>query len=328
MKKYSIAVVGATGLVGRTMLQVLAERNFPVGTLKLFASERSAGKMVRFKGKDYPVFVLAENSFQEQGLELALFSAGSSISKEYIPLGVEAGVTCIDNSSAWRMAEGVPLIVPEVNPEALAGHRGIIANPNCSTIQVVVPLKPLHDAFKLKRVIYTTYQSVSGSGQTGLDALAAGLKGEPRADYPIAGNCIPQIGAFNPDGYTQEEEKMIAETRKILGEEALPITATTVRVPVAHCHCVCIVAEFFRPFKLAEVFTILGAAPGVVVQDDPEQGLYPLPTAVTGKDEVYVGRVRRDNSAPNSLHLWTVADNIRKGAATNAVQIAELISRQ
>lgn len=327
MKSYNIAVVGATGLVGRTMLQVLAERNFPLGTLRLFASERSAGKIIRYMGKDYPVFVLEENSFQEQGLELALFSAGGGISKKYIPLGAEAGVTCIDNSSAWRMEEGVPLIVPEVNPEALAEHRGIIANPNCSTIQVVVPLKPLHDAFKLKRVIYTTYQSVSGSGQNGLDALAAGLRGKPRADYPIAGNCIPQIGAFNPDGYTQEEEKMIAETRKILEEEALPITATTVRVPVAHCHCVGIVAEFHRPFELAEVFTILGAAPGVVVQDGREQGLYPLPTAVTGKDDVYVGRVRLDNSAPNSLHLWTVADNVRKGAATNAVQIAELLIR-
>lgn len=327
MKSYNIAVVGATGLVGRTMLQVLAERNFPLGTLRLFASERSAGKTIRFMGKDYPVFVLEENSFQEQGLELALFSAGGGISKEFIPPAAAQGVVCIDNSSAWRMEEGVPLIVPEVNPEALAGHRGIIANPNCSTIQVVVPLKPLHDAFKLKRVIYTTYQSVSGSGQNGLDALAAGLRGKPRADYPIAGNCIPQIGAFNPDGYTQEEEKMIAETRKILEEEALPITATTVRVPVAHCHCVGIVAEFHRPFELAEVFTILGAAPGVVVQDGREQGLYPLPTAVTGKDDVYVGRVRLDNSAPNSLHLWTVADNVRKGAATNAVQIAELLIR-
>lgn len=327
MKSYNIAVVGATGLVGRTMLQVLAERNFPLGTLRLFASERSAGKTIRFMGKDYPVFVLEENSFQEQGLELALFSAGGGISKEFIPPAAAQGVVCIDNSSAWRMEEGVPLIVPEVNPEALAEHRGIIANPNCSTIQVVVPLKPLHDAFKLKRVIYTTYQSVSGSGQNGLDALAAGLRGKPRADYPIAGNCIPQIGAFNPDGYTQEEEKMIAETRKILEEEALPITATTVRVPVAHCHCVGIVAEFHRPFELAEVFTILGAAPGVVVQDGREQGLYPLPTAVTGKDDVYVGRVRLDNSAPNSLHLWTVADNVRKGAATNAVQIAELLIR-
>lgn len=326
MKNYSIAVVGATGLVGRTMLQILAERNFPVGAIRLFASERSAGKPLLFAGKEHPVFALRDDSFPNQGLDFALFSAGGGISKKFIPLAAAAGVTCIDNSSAWRMEQGVPLVVPEVNPQALAGHKGIIANPNCSTIQVVVPLKPLHDAFKLKRVIYSTYQSVSGSGQSGIDALAAGLKGEPRADYPIADNCIPQIGAFITDGYTEEEEKMIAETRKILVAEALPITATTVRVPVAHCHCVGIVAEFYQPFELAAVSSILKSAPGVVLLDDPERALYPLPTLVAGKDAVYVGRVRRDPSAPNSLHLWTVADNTRKGAATNAIQIAELLA--
>lgn len=324
---YNIAIVGATGLVGQTMLQVLAQRSFPLGKLSLFASERSVGKVVQFGKEKIPVTLLREDSFQGKGLDFVLFAAGGKISQVYAPLAQQAGVVTIDNSSFWRMDPSVPLVVPEVNPQALVGHGGIIANPNCSTIQVVVPLKPLHDAFQLRRVIYNTYQSVSGSGYGGLEALAAGRKGEPKADYPIYENCIPHIGAFQEEGYTAEEVKMVAETQKILGEDTLKITATTVRVPVSYCHCVAIVAEFSRSFTTAEVRSILQSAPGVVLQDEPGQSLYPLPTQAVGRDEVFVGRVRRDGSAPNSLHLWTVADNVRKGAATNAVQIAELLVR-
>lgn len=324
----NIAVVGATGLVGQTILTVLAERNFPLGDLLLLASPRSAGKQLEFRGKMLPVKALKEDSFTNQGLDLALFAAGGGISKTFIPLAAEQGIISIDNSSYWRQTPGVPLVVPEVNPHALQEHSPIVANPNCSTIQTVVPLKPLHDAFGLRRVVYTTYQSVSGSGYDGLQALEAGLRGKPRADYPIAGNCIPQIGSFLADGYTLEEEKMILETRKILAVAELKVTATTVRVPVDYCHSVAIVAEFEKPYDLNQVYALLRSAPGVIVEDDVSKGLYPLPKTVVGSDQVHVGRIRRDDSAANSLHLWTVADNIRKGAATNAVQIAELLARE
>lgn len=322
---YNVAVVGATGLVGRTILQVMAERNFPLAKLLPLASPRSAGQVVEYKGEHYPVAVLNENSFANQDLDIALFSAGGSISKVYCPIAKRQGVTAIDNSSAWRLTPEVPLIVPEVNPQALAGQDGIIANPNCSTIQGVIPLKALQDAFGLRRVIYTTYQSVSGSGHRGLAALEAGLAGNPQQDYPIADNCIPHIGDFLASGYTEEEEKMIVETRKILDDWELPVTATTVRVPVRHCHCVAISVEVGCSFAMAEVFSVLESAPGIILQDDPSQALYPLPQTVVGSDAVWVGRVRRDESTAHGLHLWTVADNIRKGAATNAVQIAELL---
>lgn len=324
----NIAVVGATGLVGQTILKVLAARNFPLNNLLLLASPRSAGKEIEFRGQMLPVAVLKEDSFTGKDIDLALFAAGGDISKTFVPLAREQGVISIDNSSFWRQDPEVPLVVPEVNPHALREHSGIIANPNCSTIQVVVPLKPLHDAFGLRRVVYTTYQSVSGSGYDGLKALEMGLKGKPRDDYPIAGNCIPQIGSFLTNGYTSEEEKMILETKKILATEDLRVTATTVRVPVDYCHSVAIVAEFEKPFDLDQVYTLLGTAPGVIIEDDVSQSLYPLPKNVVGSDQVHVGRIRRDNSTANSLHLWTVADNIRKGAATNAVQIAELLAQE
>ena len=324
----NIAVVGSTGLVGQTILKVLAARNFPLGNLLLLASPRSTGKEIEFRGQMLPVAVLKEDSFTGKDIDLALFAAGGDISKTFVPLAREQGVISIDNSSFWRQDPEVPLVVPEVNPHALREHSGIIANPNCSTIQVVVPLKPLHDAFGLRRVVYTTYQSVSGSGYDGLKALEMGLKGKPRDDYPIAGNCIPQIGSFLTNGYTSEEEKMILETKKILATEDLRVTATTVRVPVDYCHSVAIVAEFEKPFDLDQVYTLLGTAPGVIIEDDVSQSLYPLPKNVVGSDQVHVGRIRRDNSTANSLHLWTVADNIRKGAATNAVQIAELLAQE
>lgn len=320
--KYNIAIVGATGLVGRTMLQVLAERDFPLNKLMLFASERSAGQSIEYRGQNYPVAVLSQEALLGEDLDFALFSAGGEVSRRYIPIARRQGITAIDNSSAWRLAADVPLIVPEVNSQALTGHTGLIANPNCTTIQAVVPLKTLDDAFGLHRVAYTTYQSVSGSGYGGIAALEAGLAGKPHPDYPIADNCLPHIGKILVDGYTREEEKMVAETRKILGNPDLKVTATAVRVPVRHCHCVAINAEFCRPFELEEVFRVLASAPGVVLRVH-----YPLPTEVVGMDEVHVGRVRRDSSVANGLHLWTVADNIRKGAATNAIQIAELLVR-
>ena len=322
MKSYNIAVVGATGLVGRTMLQVLAERNFPLGTLRLFASERSAGKTIRFMGKDYPVFVLEENSFQEQGLELALFSAGGGISKEFIPPAAAQGVVCIDNSSAWRMEEGVPLIVPEVNPEALAGHRGIIANPNCSTIQSVVALNPLK-RWGIKRVVYSSYQAVSGSGQRGLTDLDEGR--QDFYPYPITGNVLPHIDSFLEDGYTKEERKMMDESRKILHLPELAVTATTVRVPVRYGHGVSINVQLAQPYELSELRAALAGQAGLVVQDDPASSLYPMPITAEGHDEVFVGRIRRDDSVENGVNLWVVADNVRKGAAVNAVQIAQRV---
>ena len=328
MKK-NVAVVGATGLVGRNMLKVLDERNFPIKNLYLFASKKSAGNTVEFKGATYTVEELTEENIKKCDAEIALFSAGGEVSKTFAPIFAKQGCVVIDNSSQWRMDKSVPLVVPEVNPEQAFKHSGIIANPNCSTIQAVVALKPLHDAFKIKRIVYSTYQAVSGAGKQGLADLSDGEKGVPpkKFPHPIAHNILPHIDVFTDDGYTKEELKMINETRKILGDEALRITATTARVPVYYGHSESINAEFYNPVSRDKAIEILRSAPGVIVTDDPKNNLYPMPINAEGRDEVFVGRIRQDTSVENGLNLWVVADNIRKGAATNAVQIAELLVR-
>ncbi|WP_069649997.1 aspartate-semialdehyde dehydrogenase [Caloranaerobacter ferrireducens] len=329
MKKFNIAIVGATGMVGRTFIKILEERNFPVKDLYLFASSKSKGTKLKFRVKEYTVQELTEDSFNAD-IDIALFSAGSEVSKKFAPIAKEKGVIVVDNSSAWRMHKEVPLIVPEVNPQDINWHQGIIANPNCSTIQCVVPLKPLHDAFKIKRIIYSTYQAVSGSGLGGIKDLDMGLKGsEPKKyPHPIAFNCLPHIDVFLENGYTKEEMKMIEETKKILNDYNLKITATTVRIPVRYGHSVSVNLEFENSFKLDEIYEILRSANGVIVQDDVKNNVYPMPINAEGTDEVYVGRIRRDFSVENGINLWVVADNIRKGAATNTVQIAELLINQ
>ena len=324
MKKYNIAVVGATGMVGRTFLKVLEEINLPAENYYLFASKRSAGSKVEFMGKEYVVEELNEQSF-DRGIDIALFSAGGSTSEKFAPIAASKGCVVIDNSSAWRMDPEVPLVVPEVNPEDILWNKGIIANPNCSTIQAMVALKPLHDKYKIKRVVYSTYQAVSGAGMAGYKDLEDGLKGEApkKFPHPIAGNCLPHIDVFLPNGYTKEEMKMVNETRKILGDDSIRITATTVRVPVFNSHSESINLEFYNSFDLDELKQVLADAPGIIVQDDPENNVYPLAINATGTNETYVGRIRRDESVENGVNLWVVADNIRKGAAANAVQIAE-----
>ncbi len=327
MKKPNVAVVGASGLVGRTILQVLEERDFPIENLYVMSSYRSAGKTIQFKGKDYVLEELNEHSF-DKPIDIALFSAGGSTSEKYAPIAAAHGVTVVDNSSAWRMDPEVPLVVPEVNPGDIDWNKGIIANPNCSTIQAMVPLKPLHEKYTIKRVVYSTYQAVSGSGLKGIKDLEEGLKGNDimtAYPHPIAGNVLPHIDSFLENGYTKEEMKMINETHKILGDDAINVTATTVRVPVFSCHSESINLEFEKPFDLDELKQILADAPGCNLVDDVSQNVYPLARDFAGKDEVYVGRVRRDFSVENGVNLWVVADNIRKGAATNAVQIAEVV---
>lgn len=325
--KVNVAVVGATGVVGRTFLKVLSERNFPVGNLTLFASKKSAGSKIEFCDKQYTVQELTPSAVSSCDAEYALFSAGAGVSAEYAPLFARRGITVIDNSSKWRMDPDVPLVVPEVNPSAALLNHGIIANPNCSTIQAVVALKPLHDAFKIKRVVYTTYQAVSGAGSNGLYDLNEWREGEQlkKFPYPIRNNIIPHIDVFDTDGYTKEELKMINETRKILGDDSLRVTATTARVPVAYGHSESINVEFFNPVTREAAISVLSRAAGVTVVDNPARSLYPMPIIAEGKDDVFVGRVRVDRSVEHGLNLWVVADNIRKGAATNAVQIAELL---
>lgn len=325
MELQDVAVVGATGLVGRKMIEILEERDFPVGRLRLLATERSVGKSIDFRGKGYPVEKLAVPAFK--GIELALFSAGSAVSNEFAPLAVKAGALVIDNSSAFRMDPKVPLVVPEVNPRQIMFHHGIIANPNCSTIQMVVALKPLHDRWRIRRIIVSTYQSVTGAGKKGLDQLEAEM--EKREDFvrkfphPVAFNCLPQVDEFYDDAYTREEHKMINESRKILGDDTIRVTATCVRVPVVVCHSESVNVEFEKPFEVREVRETLQNAPGVRVQDDIEHEIYPMPITARDRDEVFVGRIRRDETVRCGLHLWIVSDNLRKGAATNAVQIAE-----
>ena len=313
-------------MVGRTFLKVLEERNFPIDNLYLLASKKSAGEVVNFKGREYIIEELNENSF-DKNIDIALFSAGGDISKKYAPIAREKGVIAVDNSSAWRMDKDIPLVVPEVNPEEVKNHNGIIANPNCSTIQAVVPLKALHDRFKIKRIVYSTYQAVSGSGVKGITDLQEGIKGNENTFYPhpIAYNCLPHIDVFMDNGYTKEEMKMIEETKKILNDYNLKITATTVRVPVMYGHSESINVEFENEFDIEEVFNILRDTEGVVVVDNLGENQYPLALNVEGRDEVYVGRIRRDFSLDNGINIWVVADNIRKGAATNTVQIAELL---
>ena len=325
MKKFNVAVVGATGMVGRKFLQVLEERKLPVENYYLFASSRSAGKKVSFMGGEYSILELNRENVLSRKIDIALFSAGASTSLEFAPVFAEHGAVVVDNSSAWRRDPEVPLVVPEVNPEEIFKHHGIIANPNCSTIQAVVALKPLDDRFGIKRVVYSTYQAVSGAGQAGYQDLENGYKGQAPQKflYPIAGNCLPHIDVFLDNGYTKEEDKMIFETRKILKRPDLRVTATTVRVPVFHSHSESINVEFEKPCTVEEVRECLASFENVVVMDDPGSNVYPMPINTTDRDQVFVGRIRRDESVESGVNLWVVADNIRKGAATNAVQIAQ-----
>lgn len=326
---YRVAILGATGLVGRTMLSVLEARNFPTSDLVVLASEKSAGEKLTFKNRVYTVQTPSREVFET--VDIALFSAGASASKVWAKVAAEAGAIVIDNSSAFRMEPDVPLVVPEVNPEKIFTSEGniapIIANPNCSTIQMVVVLKPLHDAFRIKRVVVSTYQSVTGKGKKGLEALEAEIAGKKFETYthfhPIAFNVVPQVDEFTENGYTKEEMKMINETKKIMGDESIQVSPTTVRVPVYGGHSEAVNIEFEKPFDLSEVFRLLESAEGVKVVDNPSEKKYPMPIDVYGRDEVFVGRIRRDLSRDNALNLWIVADNLRKGAATNAVQIAE-----
>lgn len=324
MKKIKLAVVGATGLVGRTALKVLEEYNLPISEYVFFASSRSAGTTLKFQGKDYIVRELNDNSFDE-GFDYAIFSAGGDTSKHYSPIAASKGCIVVDNSSAFRMDPNVPLIVPEVNPEEIKNNHGIIANPNCSTIQAMLPLKALDNVYTIKRVVYSTYQAVSGAGQKGVEDLENGLKGEAPKKFPysIVNNCLPHIDVFLDNGYTKEEEKMINETRKILKKPDLKVTATCVRVPVLNSHSESINVEFEKDFDLKKLVEKLKTYPGIVVQDDPEYNIYPLATKASGHDEVFVGRIRRDESVPYGINFWCVADNIRKGAASNAVQIVK-----
>ena len=324
MKKYRIAVVGATGMVGRTFLKVLEELQLPAKEYVLFASSRSAGSKLPFMGPEYTVQELNETAF-DSGFDIALFSAGGSTSEKFAPIAASKGCVVIDNSSAWRMDPEVPLVVPEVNPDDIKWNKGIIANPNCSTIQAMVALRPLQLKYGIKRIVYSTYQAVSGAGMGGYQDLENGMKGEApkKFNQPIFSNCIPQIDVFLPNGYTKEEMKMVNETKKILGDDSIRITATTVRVPVFDCHGESINVELEQPYELNELRKVLESAPGLVVQDDPDNCVYPMAVTAKGKNETFVGRIRRDESVDNGVNLWVVADNIRKGAATNAVQIAQ-----
>ena len=340
--KYNVAVMGATGAVGGQFLSILAEREFPVAELRLLASARSEGKPLEFKGKKYSVEVLTENSFE--GIDIVLASAGASRSKEFLPHAVKAGAVCVDNSSAFRMDKDVPLVVPEVNAHVIKTHKGIIANPNCSTIQMVLPLKAIHKAAGIKRVVVSTFQSVSGAGQGNIlemEAQAMNLSkkashyrvGEhavrkdevKRFSHQIAFNLIPQIDVFIENYYTKEEMKMVNETRKIMEIPDLPLTATCVRVPVYYAHSECVNVETEKHITRKEAIDAIRKFPGVTVVDDPEAGKYPMPIDVEGKDDVYVGRIREDGSVKNGINMWVVSDNIRKGAALNAIQIAEYL---
>ena len=327
--KYVVAVVGATGAVGREIVSILDERNFPISELVLLASERSEGERIEFRGKNLPAKKLAKDSFKS--VDIALFSAGSERSLKFAPLAVAAGAVVIDNSSAFRMDPNVPLVVPEINAHALEKHTGIIANPNCSTIGLLMALKPLHDAAKVRRVVVTTFQSVSGTGKDAIDELASqtvallNFKDIETKVYPhqIAFNCLPHIDGFLGNGYTREETQLADETKKVLEDSTIRLTATTVRVPVFRCDAEAVNVETETKISANEARAVFSRFPGVVVYDDPSRNLYPLQLDVSGKDEVYVGRIREDETVPNGLNLWIVSDNIRKGGALNAVQIAE-----
>jgi aspartate-semialdehyde dehydrogenase len=334
--QFNVAVVGATGAVGQQMLEVLAERNFPLKELRLLASERSEGKFLEFNGEQLMVQKLDKNSFA--GIDIALFSAGGSRSEEFCPIAAAAGAVCVDNSSAWRMDPAVPLVVPEVNPQDIAQYtnKGIIANPNCSTIQMVVALKPLHDYGTIKRIVVSTYQAVSGTGRNAIDELRIQsgelLNGRPAECkvYPhqIAFNCLPHIDVFLDNGYTKEEMKMVNETRKILGDPGIGVTATTVRVPVFYSHSESVNVQTAVKISAAKARELLSACPGIKVVDDVTSLVYPTAIDAAGQDLTLVGRIREDESVANALNLWVVADNLRKGAATNAVQIAEILAEK
>ncbi len=334
-KTYNVAVVGATGAVGQTTLKLLAERNFPVASLKVFASKRSLGTTVTFKGEEIPIDVVGPDAFD--GVDIALFSAGSEQSREYAPQAVKAGAVVVDKSSAFRMEPEVPLVVPEINGAALAGHKGIVACPNCTSIVTVMPLKPLHDAGTLRRVIATSYQAVSGAGVNGIadleQEMRAWASGEPIKpsyfQHQIAFNVIPHIDSFGENGYTGEEMKLINEVRKILDEPELPVSPTTVRVPVFTAHSIAVNAETETKVSVAAARSAFEAFPGLTVWDDPAQERYPMPVLVEGQDDCYVGRIREDFSLPNALNFWVVGDQLRKGAALNGIQIAEeMIARK
>ncbi|MCX8118798.1 MAG: aspartate-semialdehyde dehydrogenase [Desulfobacterota bacterium] len=332
-ERYNVVVAGATGAVGNEMVSILEERNFPVGNLKLLASTRGAGTKMEFRGKEYTVEVMDEHSFE--GMDIGLFSPGGSVSQKFAPIAAKAGCVVIDNTSAFRMDPDVPLVVPEVNPHAIANYhkKNIIANPNCSTIQMVVVLKPIHDVARIKRVVVSTYQSVSGTGKRAIQelenqVLALYNQQEIKWEvYPhqIAFNCLPHIDVFLENGYTKEEMKMVNETKKIMEDDSIRVTATTVRVPVFYGHSESVNIETEKKITAQEVREILSKAPGVVVVDNPAKAEYPLAIHAAGKDETFVGRIREDESIPNGINMWIVADNIRKGAALNAVQIAELL---
>jgi len=324
-----VAVVGATGLVGEVMLKVLEERNFPVSQLIPVASERSIGKVISFKGHDYKVVGL--QTAIDMKPNVALFSAGGNTSLEWAPKFAEAGITVIDNSSAWRMDRTKQLIVPEINANVLTSEDKIIANPNCSTIQMVVALAPLHEKYKIKRIVVSTYQSITGTGIKAVKQLEnelAGIKGEMAYPYPIYQNAIPHCDVFEENGYTKEEMKLVRETQKILDDRTIAITATAVRIPTAGGHSESVNVEFENDFDVNEVRQLLNESPGIVVQDNIDVNTYPMPIYANGKDDVFVGRIRRDGSQPNTLNLWIVSDNLRKGAATNTIQIAEYLVKE
>jgi len=330
-KQYRVGIMGATGAVGTTMMQILEERNFPLAELRLLASARSAGKTLKFRGESVPVQELKEDSFK--GLDIVLASAGASVSRQFAKCAVDAGAAVVDNTSAFRMEADVPLVVPEVNPEDIFTHKGIIANPNCSTIIMLVPLKPLHDAAKIKRVVVSTYQAVSGTGAQAIAELDSQVRqfvaGQPitNAVYPyqIAFNVLPHIDVFLENGYTKEEMKMVNETRKMMHDDSIMVSATTVRVPVFTSHSETVQIEFEKKITPQQAREILAKAPGVKVLDDPANKQYPMPIQTSGQDLVWVGRIREDISSPNGLAMWVVGDQLRKGAATNAVQIAEIL---
>lgn len=317
----NVAIVGATGVVGEMFLRVLEEKNLKIDNYTLFASKRSKGKKVNFMQKEYIIKELTEDSFKDEHFDYALFSAGASTSEKYAKIAAQSGCIVIDNSSYFRMDKTVPLIVPQVNMDDAYDNFNIIANPNCSTIQAVLPLNVLDDKYKIKRIIYSTYQAVSGAGKKGIDDLLYN-KAE-KFPYPIVNNCIPHIDKFEENGYTKEEIKMIEETRKILKKPKLPITATCVRVPVLNCHCESINVELEYNFKIDDIRSDLNNSEGIIVMDDPQRQIYPINTFVSGTDEVYIGRIRRDYTVENGINFWCVADNIRKGAASNAVEILE-----
>lgn len=321
-----VAVVGATGMVGEVMLKVLAERDFPLTELIPVASEKSVGKEITFKGRQYKVVSLETAIGMKP--HIALFSAGGDTSKEWAPKFAEAGTTVIDNSSAWRMDADKKLVVPEINAGVLTKDDKIIANPNCSTIQMVMALAPLHEKYTIKRIVVSTYQSITGTGVKAVQQLEneyAGVNGEMAYHYPIHRNAIPQCDMFEDNGYTKEEMKLVRETQKILNDNSIKVTATAIRIPVVGGHSEAVNVEFEKDFDISDVRALLSVTPGVTVQDDPEAKSYPMPIYAEGKDDVFVGRIRRDESQPNTLNMWIVADNLRKGAATNTVQIAEYL---